>query len=138
MATGTQALVLVVDDDPLVRHFARHALNGGGYRVVDTGEPDRVAALVRAEQPCLVLLDLMLPGTDGFELMERIPELADLPVIFISGYNREETIARAFETGAVDYLVKPFTPTELTTRVGAALQGVRAPRPGDAHSSGKD
>lgn len=123
MAPGTQAPVLVVDDDPLVRHLARHALNRAGYRVVDTGEPDQVAALVRAEQPCLVLLDLILPGTDGFELMEQIPELADLPVIFISGYNRDETIAQAFELGAADYIVKPFTPTELTTRVGAALRG---------------
>ena len=70
----------------------------------------------------LVLLDLMLPGADGIELMAQVPELSDLPVIFISGYGRDETIARAFEAGAVDYIVKPFSPTELTARVGAALR----------------
>ena len=54
----------------------------------------------------------MLPGQDGIELMAGIPELADLPVIFISGYGRDETVARAFEAGAADYIVKPFTAIE--------------------------
>ena len=67
-------------------------------------------------------LDLMLPGTDGIELMKHIPGLADLPVIFISGYGRDETIARALESGAADYIVKPFSPTELVARVRAALR----------------
>ncbi len=62
-----------------------------------TGEPQRVPDLVRMHKPQLVLLDLVLPGTDGIELMQRAPELGDLPVIFISGYRREETIARALE-----------------------------------------
>ena len=121
---GTHAAgpVLVVDDDPQALRFVRQALREAGYAVVQTGEPDRVAELVRAERPRLVLLDLVLPGTDGIELMERVPELADLPVIFISGYGRDETIARAFEGGAADYIVKPFSPTELTARVGAALR----------------
>ena len=114
--------VLVVDDDPQALRFVRQALLEAGYAVVQTGEPDRVAELIRAERPRLVLLDLVLPGTDGIELMERVPELADLPVIFISGYGRDETIARAFERGAADYIVKPFSPTELTARVGAALR----------------
>ena len=71
----------------------------------------------------------MLPGADGIELMERVPELADLPVIFISGYGRDETIARALESGAADYIVKPFSPTELTARVGAALRRVSGAEP---------
>ncbi len=114
--------VLVVDDDPQALRFVRQALRDAGYGVVQTGEPDRVAELVRSERPRLVLLDLVLPGTDGIELMEQVPELTDLPVIFISAYGRDETIARAFERGAVDYIVKPFSPTELTARVGAALR----------------
>ena len=69
-----------------------------------------------------MLLDLMLPGTDGIELMKRVPALADLPVIFISGYGRDETIAKALESGAADYIVKPFSPTELVARVRAALR----------------
>ena len=114
--------VLVVDDDPQALRFVRQTLREAGYAVVQTGEPDRVAELIRAERPRLVLLDLMLPGTDGIDLMEDVPELADLPVIFISAYGRDETIARAFERGAADYIVKPFSPTELTARVGAALR----------------
>ena len=86
-----------------------------------------MSRLVRTEKPGLVLLDLMLPGTDGIELRASVPELADRPVIFISGYGRDETIARALESGAADYIVKPFSPTELAARVGAALRGRAEP-----------
>ena len=74
------------------------------------------------ERPDLALLDLMLPGTDGIELMKDILDVADVPVIFLSAYGREEVVARAFETGAVDYVVKPFSPTELSARIKAALR----------------
>ncbi len=117
-----QPRILVVDDDPHTLRHVRDALTKGGYAVSVTAEPDEIVDLVRAERPQLVLLDLMLPGTGGIELMAEAPELSDLPVIFISGYGRDETIARAFEAGAVDYIVKPFSPTELTARVGAALR----------------
>ena len=114
--------ILVVDDDPQTLRYVRDALMGAGYVLLVTGDPREVSDLIKTEKPRLVLLDLMLPGTDGIELMEHVPELADLPVIFISGYGRDETIARAFEAGAVDYIVKPFSPTELTARVRAALR----------------
>ena len=114
--------ILVVDDDPQTLRYARDALTKAGYAVLVTGEPGELSALIRRAQPRLVLLDLMLPGVDGIELMSRVPELSDLPVIFISGYGRDETIARAFEAGAIDYIVKPFSPTELAARVGAALR----------------
>ena len=81
------------------------------------------------EKPVLVVLDLVLPGTDGIELMETVPGLADVPVIFISGYGRDETIARALEAGADDYIVKPFSATELTARIGAALRRRAKPAP---------
>ncbi len=70
----------------------------------------------------------MLPGADGIELMETVPELADLPVIFISAYGRDETVARALQKGAADYLVKPFSATELTARVQAALRKHAGPQ----------
>ena len=114
--------VLVVDDDPRTLRYVRDALAGTPYVPVVTGEPGEAGALVRAERPALVLLDLMLPGTDGIELLQTVPELADLPVIFISGYGRDETVARALEAGAADYIVKPFSPTELTARIRAALR----------------
>ena len=94
-----------------------------------TGEPEQISRIVRAERPRLVLLDLMLPGTDGIELMQQVPELSDLPIVFISGYGRDETIARALEAGADDYIVKPFSPTELVARVRAALRRREAPGP---------
>ncbi|MDD9963338.1 MAG: response regulator [Gammaproteobacteria bacterium] len=118
--TGTR--VLVVDDDPRTLRQVGDALASGGYIPLVTGDPAQVQDLIRSERPDLVLLDLVLPGTDGIELMTNIPELANLPVVFISGYGRDETIARALESGAADYIVKPFSPTELRARVGAALR----------------
>ena len=114
--------ILVVDDDPHTLRYVRDVLSDAGYAPLVTGDPDGLAGVIRAERPSLVLLDLMLPGTDGIELMKRVPQLADLPVIFISGYGRDETIARALESGAADYIVKPFSPTELVARVQAALR----------------
>ena len=87
-----------------------------------TGDPDEAAHLVRTAKPQLVLLDLVLPGTDGVELMQTVPELSDLPVIFISGYGRDETVVRALDAGATDYIVKPFSAAELSARVRAALR----------------
>ena len=121
--------ILVVDDDPQALRYVRDALSAAGYAPVVTGDPREVSHLVKTKKPQLVLLDLMLPGTDGIELMQRVPEMADLPVIFISGYGRDETIARALETGAADYIVKPFSPTELAARVRAALRRRAEPEP---------
>ncbi len=114
--------VLVVDDDPQTLRYVRDTLSDAGYAPLVTADPDGLPGVIHAEKPGLVLLDLMLPGTDGIELMKRLPELSDLPVIFISGYGRDETIARALESGAADYIVKPFSPTELVARVQAALR----------------
>ena len=119
--------VLVVDDDPEALRYARAVLSDAGYAPVVTGDPDGLARLIRSKRPGLVLLDLMLPGTDGIELMKQVPQLDELPVIFVSAYGRDETIARALEAGAVDYIVKPFSPTELVARVGAALRGRSEP-----------
>ena len=113
--------ILVVDDDPHTLRHLRDALTKAGYAVSVTANPGDTADLVRTLKPQLLVLDLMLPGIGGIELMAEVPELSDLPVIFISGYGRDETIARAFEAGAADYIVKPFSPTELTARVKAAL-----------------
>ncbi len=114
--------ILVVDDDPETLRYVRDALAKEGYSPIVTGDHQEVSRIIKAEKPRLVLLDLLLAGADGIELMESVPELADLPVIFISAYRRDETIARALESGAADYIVKPFSPTELTARIRAALR----------------
>ena len=114
--------ILVVDDDPQMLRHVRDILSGAGYEPLTVGDPVGLSDIIHRERPRLVLLDLVLPGTNGIELMEQVPELSDLPVIFISGYGRDETIADALASGAVDYIVKPFSHTELVARVGAALR----------------
>ena len=119
--------VLCVDDDPQTLRYVRDALTNAGYAPTVTGDPEEALSLVKANDPYLVLLDLMLPGTDGIELMQQIREIADVPVIFLSAYGQEETIAGAFENGADDYVVKPFSPMELVARIRAALRRREAP-----------
>ena len=121
--------ILVVDDDPQMLRYVRDALTGAGYAPVVTGDPEELAGLVRTHRPALVLLDLLVPGIDGIALLERVPELGDLPVIFISAYGRDETVVRALDAGAADYIVKPFSPSELTARVRAALRRRLEPEP---------
>ena len=121
--------ILVVDDDPQTLRYVRDALTQAGYDAVVTGDAEELADLLRIHAPALVLLDLLLPGTDGIVLMERVPELSDLPVIFISAYGRDETVVRALDAGAADYIVKPFSPSELTARVRAALRQRAQPEP---------
>ena len=118
--------VLTVDDDPQTLRYVRDVLSEAGYLPQVTGDPEAVGRLIREEKPHLVLLDLMLPGADGVELMESVPELAEVPVIFLSAYGRDQVIARALEAGADDYIVKPFSPTELVARIQAVLRR-RAP-----------
>ena len=107
----------------------RGALAKAGYAPLLTGEAENLEQVIRAERPRLVLLDLMLPGTDGIALMRDVRERFDLPVVFISAYGRDETVARALDAGAADYLVKPFSPTELVARVRAALRRHERPEP---------
>ena len=111
----------MVDDDPHALREMRDALAAAGYVPATAAGAGEVARLVAARRPALAVLDLVLPGADGIELMRTLPALADLPVIFVSAYGRGEIIARALEAGAADYIVKPFSPVELVARVGVAL-----------------
>ena len=124
---GPGGRILAVDDDPQILKYLRDILTNAGYTPMVTADPKEVARLIKSYKPQLVLLDLMLPGTDGFELMEDILEVDKVPVIFLSGYGREEIVARAFEMGASDYVVKPFSPTELIARIKAALRKEAGP-----------
>ena len=117
-----QTRVLAVDDDPRLLKHVRDSLSKAGYSPVVTGDPGEVLSLIAETSPHVVLLDLMLPGSDGVELMQDIHAAHDTPVIFLSAYDQDELIAKAFENGAVDYIVKPFSPTELAARVNAALR----------------
>ena len=99
--------------------FIRDILEQAGLSVFVTGDPEEVSQLIGKHRPDLVLLDLMLPGKDGIQLMQEIPEMRELVVIFISAYGREETVTQALENGAADYIVKPFSPIG----IGGARQG---------------
>ena len=116
------ARILAVDDDPQTLSYVRRVLSKAGYAPIVTGKPDEVHHIVRSNPPRLILMDLMLPGNDGIELMKRILATAKVRVIFLSAYGSDEIITTALDSGAVDYIVKPFSPTELVARVSAALR----------------
>ena len=120
--------ILVVDDDPQTLRSVREALSNAGYVPVVTGDANEAIALFNEHSPQLALLDLVLPGSDGIELMHGIVEKADVPVIFLSAYGHEDAIAQALDNGAADYLVKPFSPTELAARIRAAIRKHTVPR----------
>ena len=127
-ATRERVRVLAVDDDPQALRYVRDVLTRAGYAPIVTGDP--------AEVPRLVLLDLVLPDRDGIELMNDVHRTADVPVIFLSVYGQEDTVARAFDMGAADYLVKPFSPTELLARIRAALRRREVPKPSEPYVLG--
>ena len=121
------ARILVVDDDPQMLKHIRDTLSEAGFTPIGTADPKDALLLMEEQTPHLVLLDLVLPDADGIDLMEDILRMADVPVLFVSGYSRDQVIARAFESGATDYIVKPFSATELVARVRAALRRQAGP-----------
>jgi two-component system, OmpR family, response regulator MtrA len=116
--------VVVADDDPDVRDLVQFKLEQAGIDVV--GAENGPAALEACQQhvPDLVLLDLMMPGMSGLDVcrsLRQIDEMAMVPVIMLTARAQESDIAQGFEAGADDYVVKPFSPRELSSRVQAAL-----------------
>jgi len=120
------ARVLVIEDDPAIASLTQLQLENRGYQVniaKDGGEGLRQAY---AWQPDLVVLDIMMPDMDGWTVCERLRELSDIPIIFVTAVGKETDIVRGLEMGADDYLVKPFSPRELVARIEAVLRrGVR-------------
>ncbi len=114
--------ILAVDDDPHALRYVRDSLKKSGYNPVATSDPEDVDRLLAESRPDLVLLDLMLAGSDGIDLMRAIQAKADIPVIFLSAYGQQENIIRALDMGAADYIVKPFSAAELAARIRAALR----------------
>ena len=139
-ASRGRVRVLAVDDNPQDLRYVRDVLTREGYAPIVTGDPADVPRLLSEEKPHLALLDLVLPGSDGIELMNDIRRTGDVPVIFLSMYGQDETVARALDMGAVDYLVKPFSPTELAARIRAALRKRLEPfqgEPSESYVAGK-
>lgn len=121
--------VLVADDDTDIRELVAFKLGQAGYEVVTV--PDGVAALdaARAQRPDLAILDLMMPGLSGLDVcsqLRRTEGTADVPVIMLTAKAQEQDVATGFATGADDYVVKPFSPRELVSRVQAVLARARS------------
>ena len=136
LEAGEQVRILAVDDDPEALRFIRDALVKAGYAVIAATDPGDVPHLIEEDKPHLALLDLMLPGVDGIDLMQQVVDTVSMPVIFVSAYGQDRLIARAFEAGAADYVVKPFSPTELVARIRAALRKREVPEPAEPYILG--
>jgi DNA-binding response OmpR family regulator len=127
MASAPLRRVLVVDDDGDIRLLLDQLLRGAGY-AVETCPDGRAALRTFHENPAdLVILDLSMPELDGFETLERLRDLSDVPVILLTARSGEIDKVRGFRGGADDYVVKPFGRQELLARIGALLR--RAPEP---------
>jgi len=115
----------VVDDNESNRDLLSRRLQRQGHTVLDAEDGTRALALVEKEPLDLVLLDLMMPGISGYDVLARFkrhPRHRDIPVIMISALSELDSIVRCIEAGADDYLAKPFDPTLLRARVGASLE----------------
>jgi two-component system KDP operon response regulator KdpE len=114
--------VLVVEDEPPIRRVLRAALDGQGYRVWEAACLSEGLAAFAARSPHAILLDLGLPDGEGFELIVRVRELSDVPILIISARGDERNQVRALDDGANDYVTKPFREAELMARLRAALR----------------
>jgi len=119
---GAVATVLVVDDEPIVRDVVVRYLEREGFRTLQADDGDRARELLEHQSPDLVVLDVMLPGTDGLELCRWIRSRSQLPVILLTARGEEADRIVGLELGADDYVTKPFSPRELTARVRTVLR----------------
>jgi two-component system KDP operon response regulator KdpE len=113
---------LAVDNEPQILRHLQNSLTKAGYQTIVTSDPSDVVSLIEMEEPELVLLDLMLSGTTGFDLLKQIREVSGVPVIMLSARERVEDTVRALRMGADDYIGKPFSSSELLARIEAALR----------------
>lgn len=121
--------ILVCDDDPLLVQLVEFRLRAKDFEVETAADGEEALATIRNNPPDLVVLDAMMPGIDGFELLVRIKEddqLAKIPVVMLTARKGEKDIVSALERGAADYLVKPFIPDELLARIQRILATVGA------------
>ena len=116
--------ILVVDDQPDIRLMCRVNLQLEGYEVLEAADGDAGLEMVRLERPDLVLLDVMMPGLDGWQFMKEIkadPALSEVPIVLLTARVQREDEIRGWLSGAADYLPKPFNPSTLTEVVRRTL-----------------
>jgi two-component system, OmpR family, KDP operon response regulator KdpE len=120
--------ILVVDDEPQIRRALRTALTGHGYDVEIAEDGEAALALLAARPADAVVLDLVMPGVDGFEVLRETRTWSDVPIIVLSARGQEADKVRALDLGADDYLTKPFGMEELLARVRAVLRRKSTPQ----------
>ena len=120
------ATVLVVDDEPNIVELAKLYLEQEGYRVETAGSGSDALAKLGTAKPALVVLDLMLPDIDGFEVCRQIRNKSDIPILMLTARQEDVDKIVGLELGADDYLTKPFNPRELVARVKAVLRRYQA------------
>jgi two-component system, cell cycle response regulator len=119
------ATILIADDSLVIRAVVRAGLEEEGYRVIDAVDGLSALEQCRTEPPDVILLDIEMPGLDGYEVLAKLksdPDVKNIPVVFLTSRNNNEDVVAGLRDGAHDYLKKPFEPAELLARVGAAVQ----------------
>jgi DNA-binding response OmpR family regulator len=116
------AQILVIDDEDTVRRLIRRTLEEKGYSVVTAADGNEGLAKLDQGGIDLVLLDINMPGLDGFQVLELIRRRSDLPVIMLTGMDKMSTLRETLDIGADDYITKPFSPLELVARIKAKLR----------------
>jgi len=117
-----EPLIVAVDDEPGILRLIKLELSSQGFRVVTAGNGEDALAIVEHQRPDVVVLDIIMPDMSGLEVMRRIRERTNIPIILLTARDRDEDKIRGLEFGADDYLVKPFNPEELSARVRAVLR----------------
>jgi DNA-binding response OmpR family regulator len=118
--------ILIIEDDRRVRRATALALEDAGYEVIEAEDGERGLAVLEESRPDLAILDVMLPGRDGFEICREIRKTGDLPVIFLTARTDTVDVIVGLESGGDDYLTKPFVARELIARIRALLRRVRS------------
>ncbi len=117
--------ILAVDDNMQTLQIVRHTLERGGFDVITAASgADALNMINRHGLPHLALVDLRMPGMDGFELCQALQEFSDVPVIILTAESEEETVVRGIEEYAEDYMIKPFRPSELVARINRVLRRI--------------
>lgn len=120
--------VLAIDDDPDMARFLDTLLTRRGFRVVIAPDGHTGLRLAWQTRPDAIILDIMMPGMDGFDVCRRLKQVTDAPILFVTARGDTEALEQGLALGADDYVVKPFRPQELVSRLNASL---RRPHPGD-------
>jgi len=115
-------VILAVDDEAPIRRFLRAGLEGQGYTLIEAASGEEAVTQAAMRVPDLMLLDLGLPDTDGFEVVRRVREWSSMPIVVISARGQEGDKIRALDAGADDYVTKPFAMGELLARIRVALR----------------